>query len=205
MLILIAGIPLIAGILLLDFIVVGRIPVFIQERLMDLENQKIKILKIRTIVDSNGQPKEVKNNLILRKDELKKYVPWFCKWLRKSGIDEILQVFNVLKGEMSLVGPRPLIPEELDIIKEKYPGLYNRREKITSLPGITGFWQIYGDRNKGVKNLVELDEIYERNKSLLLDFKIILKTFMVMLTATHSDAILGKKEKANKLKISLAE
>ena len=119
-----------------------------------------------------------KENEIFRNEEYANCVPAFCKWLRKSGLDEILQIFNVLKGEMSLVGPRPLLLREFNLMKKENPDLYKRREKINSLPGITGYWQIYGERERGAKNLVELDEFYDRNKSLLLDLKIILKTFL---------------------------
>ncbi len=71
---------------------------------------------------------------------------------------------------------------------------HRRRETINALPGITGYWQIAGDREKGINNLIELDEYYEKNKSFLLDTKIIISTITVMITAAHSDAVIRKQK-----------
>jgi len=204
--IIVAGFAIIFLIILVDFIFTKQFPVIFQKRSVSLNNGVINLYKIRTIKrhSETSKLKRLSSN-ILKKEDYKKYVPAFCKWLRKSGIDEILQSINVLKGEMSLVGPRPLLLEDLEIINEKYPDLYKRRIKVNALPGITGYWQVYGDREKGIKNLVECDEFYERNKSHLLDLKIIVKTFFVMLTASHSDAINFKKEKTKKYNVKLAD
>jgi len=194
LIILLAGSPIIIAIIVLDFIITKQLPVIFQKRSINLKQNEINLSKIRTIIgpQQENQNEGISSN-VLRHEEYRSKVPFFCRWLRKSGADEVLQVINVLKGEMSLVGPRPLVLKELKIIREENPVLYSRRTKIQSLPGITGYWQIYGDREKGVKNLVELDEYYEKNKSIFLDIKIILKTLFIMLTATHSDAIVGKK------------
>lgn len=67
---------------------------------------------------------------------------------------------------------------------------YETRRKIISKPGITGYWQIFGDRSKGCKNLVECDEFYDKNKSILFDLRILLLTSIVVFKMKHSDSII---------------
>lgn len=183
--------PFILVVLAIDFIITNQFPVIVQERSVSFKRKRVRILKIRTIADSKDARNKIKNSQgILFHKELKISVPPFCRWLRRSGIDEVLQLLNVIKGDMALVGPRPLLLNELELMKEEYSGLYRRRENINSLPGITGYWQVNGKREKGIDNLILMDEYYDKNKSFLLDMKIALKTIIVMLTATHSDAII---------------
>ena len=92
------------------------------------------------------------------------------KFLRRSHIDELPQLFNVLRGEMSLVGPRPLIPSE-DIA---ITGWYRRRSQIT--PGITGVWQLYGPVAAPLSEMIKLDYLYVANWSWWGDVKIMLRT-----------------------------
>ena len=205
-LIILIGLPFIVIILVLDFILTGQFPLIVQKRMISLDRKTINILKIRTIVNSSKfKIKENNSCNILIHNEYKEHIPAFCKWLRKSGLDEIMQLFNVLSGEMSLIGPRPLLARELKLMKEEFPELYNRRTKINSGPGITGYWQVYGNRDLGIKNVIEYDEYYEKNKSQWLDAKIAIKTFIVMITATHSDSIIRKKDKMKIYKISLSD
>jgi len=95
----------------------------------------------------------------------------FGKILRKSSLDELPQLFNVLKGEMSLAGPRPPIPYELD----KYDS-WHRRRVLEIKPGITGLWQVMGRSSTTFNEMVRLDLQYATNWSLWLDIKILLKT-----------------------------
>ena len=194
LIILIFTLPVILILLLTVFIITKRSPVLIQERRLSFGSKKIKMIKLRTI-KGNCPIRESTNNSgeILFRYDLKKYVPPFCGWLRKSGLDEITQLINVLKGEMSLVGPRPLTISDLEIMKKFEPEIYERREKLKSRPGITGYWQIFGDRNKGLENLVALDEYYERKKSSLLDLRLLLSTIVLVMTAKHSDSIIDSK------------
>jgi len=198
--IIVLSIPFIVVILFLVIISTGQFPVIFQERKITLEKKSVQIIKIRTIRNRIGVPfssfKEVEriSNNVFIKEEYEMYVPLFCRWLRKSGLDEILQVINVLKGEMSLIGPRPLLEADLEIMQRSDEEYYNRRTKINSKPGITGMWQVYGKRREGTANLIELEEFYEKEKSLLLDMKITLRTILVLLTASHSDSILKSKE-----------
>ncbi len=171
-------------------------PLVLQIRKITLDKNEIKMLKIRTI-KSSGKLVEFENKCsdIFIKDGLEQFVPIFCRWLRKTGIDEIPQVINVLKGEMSLIGPRPFPVHDLNILKVFTPEFYYRRSKINSKPGITGYWQVFGNRLLGTANLVECDEIYEKRKSITCDLKIILRTILVLIMAKHSDAIIQVKSK----------
>ena len=182
--------PFIAAILFFVFLLTGKNPIIFQKRRIALNKKEIKIIKIRTIKDSKlFKQLEDASSQIFFKSGYADHVPPFCRLLRKTGLDEILQVINVLMGEMSFVGPRPLLEKDLILMRTNNLEYYYRREKINSKPGITGCWQIYGDRSKGSANLIELDELYESQKSFLLDVKIIFKTFFILLTASHSDSI----------------
>ena len=99
------------------------------------------------------------------------------KFLRKTSLDELPQFFNVLKGDMSLVGPRPPIPYECDIYKR-----WQCRRVLEVKPGITGLWQVKGRSSTTFDEMVRLDLAYIRNWSLWLDFKIILKTFWAVVS-----------------------
>lgn len=97
------------------------------------------------------------------------------KMLRRTSLDELPQIFNVLRGEMSLVGPRPVIQEELD----KY---YGETAKLycTVKPGITGLWQVSGRSDTTYDERVAMDESYINNRSLLGDIVILWKTIGVV-------------------------
>jgi exopolysaccharide biosynthesis polyprenyl glycosylphosphotransferase len=97
------------------------------------------------------------------------------KIIRKTSIDELPQLFNVLKGEMSLVGPRPPIVREV----VKYEAWHSLRLSVK--PGLTGLWQISGRNDLGFEEMVRLDMKYIRERSLKYDLKIILKTIPVLL------------------------
>jgi lipopolysaccharide/colanic/teichoic acid biosynthesis glycosyltransferase len=90
--------------------------------------------------------------------------------LRSSGLDELPQIINVLRGEMSLVGPRPCLPYEY----EKY--LPWQKERFNTAPGLTGLWQVNGKNKTTFSEMIRLDISYVRNKTLWLDLKIIFKT-----------------------------
>jgi lipopolysaccharide/colanic/teichoic acid biosynthesis glycosyltransferase len=95
--------------------------------------------------------------------------------LRKTSLDELPQLFNVLQGHMSLVGPRPCLPYEL----EMYKAWHRRRLSVT--PGCTGLWQVSGRSAVGFNDMVILDLFYIENMSPLFDLRIILRTIPVML------------------------
>ena len=97
------------------------------------------------------------------------------RFLRRSSLDELPQFLNVLRGEMSVVGPRPIVDKEI----ERY-GPY-MDEVLAMRPGLTGLWQVSGRNNLSYAKRVRLDVAYARGRSFMLDFAIILRTFGVLL------------------------
>jgi len=93
------------------------------------------------------------------------------KFLRRTSLDELPQFFNVLKGDMSLVGPRPSVPYELEAYQT-----WHRRRVLDFKPGITGLWQVNGRSRVRFDEMVRLDLRYASTWSLWLDFKILLRT-----------------------------
>ena len=98
----------------------------------------------------------------------------FGRILRASGLDELPQIFNVLRGEMSLVGPRPCTPNEFAHYEPW------QRERVNGLPGLTGYWQVNGKNNTTFNEMIAMDLFYLENVSILLDLKIMLKTGAVI-------------------------
>jgi lipopolysaccharide/colanic/teichoic acid biosynthesis glycosyltransferase len=107
----------------------------------------------------------------------------FGKFIRKYSIDEMPQLFNVLKGQMSIVGPRPYHADEIDEQQRRYPGNEEFvKETQTVKPGITGHWQVTGRSNINFDKRIKMDAGYAMKKSLLMDFYIILKTPIAMIS-----------------------
>ena len=100
------------------------------------------------------------------------------RFLRKSSLDELPQFLNVLLGQMSLVGPRPAIPYEVD----EYD-IWHKRRVLEVKPGITGVWQVDGRSNTPFEKMVRMDINYIKNWSLLTDIKLILKTPLAVFAA----------------------
>jgi lipopolysaccharide/colanic/teichoic acid biosynthesis glycosyltransferase len=97
------------------------------------------------------------------------------RFLRRTSIDEVPQLLNVLMGDMSIVGPRPPIPYEVEAYE-----LWHRK-RLDMKPGLTGLWQVSGRNRLPFEEMVRLDLFYIENWSLLLDLKIILRTGFVMI------------------------
>ena len=97
------------------------------------------------------------------------------RFLRRSSLDELPQLLNVLRGEMSLVGPRPLIPDE----DAKITGL--DRSRLSLMPGMTGPWQILGSTRVPLQEMVKIDYLYAANWSAWGDVKIMMRTVVYML------------------------
>jgi lipopolysaccharide/colanic/teichoic acid biosynthesis glycosyltransferase len=95
----------------------------------------------------------------------------FGKFLRKFSLDELPQIFNVLKGNMSLVGPRPIVLDEI----KKYGSSLSFYKKLK--PGITGLWQVSGRNDLSYSKRVQLDVFYIQNVTFFMDLSILLKTF----------------------------
>jgi lipopolysaccharide/colanic/teichoic acid biosynthesis glycosyltransferase len=91
-------------------------------------------------------------------------------WLRRTSLDELPQLINVLRGDMSLVGPRPMLPWEAQLLAAPY------RRRFTVKPGITGLWQVKGRSRLSMRTALELDVEYTRRRSVLLDLSILART-----------------------------
>ena len=98
------------------------------------------------------------------------------RWLRRTSLDELPQLFNVLVGDMSLVGPRPAVPSEV----AQYADW--QRARLEAFPGITGLWQVSGRSHLSFEEMVRLDIEYVERRSFLLDMAILLRTVPVVLT-----------------------
>lgn len=138
----------------------------LNRRHSDRKGRIIKIYKFRSMRQESKQydvsPHDAMDNRITRTG----------KYLRLTCLDELPQLFNVLKGDLSLVGPRP----EMEFIVGKYSPVESLR--LTVKPGITGPWQIYGSRDKFIHEDLKYDLDYIRNRSLKMDISILLKTFL---------------------------
>jgi len=105
------------------------------------------------------------------------------KYIRKYSIDETPQFINVIKGEMSIVGPRAYFPDELEHQQKKYTKTKPLvREMLTVKPGITGYWQVTGRSEVNFDKRIEMDSYYARKRSIFLDILILLKTPWAMIS-----------------------
>jgi exopolysaccharide biosynthesis polyprenyl glycosylphosphotransferase len=157
----------------------SRGPVFFSQERVGLEGRRFTMHKLRTMVDdAHSQKQDLlehnEANGPIFKIKSDPRVTRVGYWLRKFSIDELPQIFNVLKGEMSLVGPRPALPEEV----EEYETW--QRSRLNVLPGITGLWQVSGRSNLTFEEMVTLDIEYADNWSLAKDIGIILRTALVV-------------------------
>ncbi len=124
------------------------------------------------LVNSASMRAEFERDFKLRKDP--RITP-IGRFLRRSSLDELPQFLNVLRGEMSVVGPRPIVDKEL----ERYGKFMDEIAAVR--PGLTGLWQVSGRNNLSYAQRVRLDLAYARGRSFLLDFAIIMRTFGVLL------------------------
>ncbi len=150
-------------------------PIFFRHRLVGKDGKLFDMLKFRTMVvnaqeilEKNPQLlEEFKKNYKLKDDPR---VTPVGKWLRKSSLDELPQFFNILRGDMSIVGPRPVKLDEL----EKFGDFKHERIKVR--PGLTGFWQVSGRCNTDYEERIQMDRFYLNKCNIWLDLYILLKT-----------------------------
>jgi sugar transferase EpsL len=159
--------PLIFGLYLLILFNMGGAVVFRQFR-PGLRGRAFEMYKFRTMIDP---PCDVSLS-----DEAR--ITSLGRFLRGSSLDELPELFNVIKGEMSLVGPRPLLMEYL----EKYTPTQMRRHDV--LPGITGLAQVRGRNNLSWRHKFKYDLFYVEKRSLLFDLRIIFETIAVVFLRT---------------------
>lgn len=159
-------------------------PVFYRQERVGLRGRRFKMLKYRSMkVNADTQHHENHfDNLVDTDSPMIKLDSagdsrlikggWI---LRATGLDELPQIFNVMRGEMSLVGPRPCIPRELN----KYQPW--QTERFNAAPGLTGYWQVNGKNKTTFSKMIELDIYYARNMSPSLDLVIMLRTFPALI------------------------
>ena len=162
----------------------SRGPIFFLQNRIGKNNIPFKCIKFRTMYPEAKDILEnlLEKDLLLKKEFEKNYkikndprITTIGKLLRKTSLDELPQFINVLRGEMSIIGPRPIVKEE----KDKY-GKYFKKVLLIK-PGITGLWQVSGRNNLTYKRRVMLDLNYVENYNLLMDLRILLRTFGVIL------------------------
>ena len=183
--------PLLALIAILVRVDSPGSPIFRQER-VGKDGRRFTIYKFRTMYEDNDDSKYkaflqkyVFEDISSRLDENGQdiyalvhdpRVTRFGSLLRKASLDELLQLVNVLKGEMAFVGPRPDIPFTVAMYQPHH------RDRLRVRPGITGLWQVSGRRSLSFEETVRLDLDYINRQSLLLDAKILLLTVREILT-----------------------
>ena len=181
--ILIAFIPLFIIIALLIKLS-SRGPIFFLQERIGKNNIPFKCIKFRTMYP---EAKDILQNLLKKDYKIKREfeethkikndprITPIGKLLRKTSLDELPQFINVLRNEMSIIGPRPIVKAE----KKKYGK--NLRKVLKIKPGITGLWQVSGRNNLTYKKRVTLDLNYVKNYNLLMDIRILIRTFGVIL------------------------
>ena len=162
----------------------SRGPIFFLQERIGKNNITFKCIKFRTM---HPDAKNILKNLLIKDDNLKREfeqthkikndprITNIGKLLRKTSLDELPQFINVLRNEMSIIGPRPIVLEE----KVKYGK--NLKKVLSVKPGITGLWQVSGRNNLTYKKRVTLDLFYVENYNFLMDLKILVRTFWVIL------------------------
>jgi lipopolysaccharide/colanic/teichoic acid biosynthesis glycosyltransferase len=159
--------PLLAGIALAIRRQTGESALFLQKR-VGLRGREFVMFKFRTMLsDSEAYAPSPE-------DPNDERITPIGRWLRKYSLDELPQLFNVLRGEMSIVGPRP----EMPFMVEQYEPW--QRQRLDVLPGMTGLWQILGRKDLPLRDNIEYDFYYIRNQSLLLDLAIFLRTLPIV-------------------------
>lgn len=176
------GLIILAPIFLLVGILIkleSKGPAFFSQERIGKNGCKFKMYKFRSMVVNAEELKEKlqsKNEMSGPMFKMKEdpRITKIGRFIRKTSIDELPQLFNVLKGEMSLVGPRPSLPKEV----MKFEDWMMIRLEVK--PGLTCYWQVSGRNNIDFVEWMKLDVKYVRERSTLVDIKLILKTFRVL-------------------------
>jgi lipopolysaccharide/colanic/teichoic acid biosynthesis glycosyltransferase len=177
------------GILILSFVFIGiaiaikaedpRGPIFFSQKRVGKNEKEFNMYKFRSMVadaesklqdllkqnETTGAMFKIKNDPRVTK---------IGRFIRKTSLDELPQLWNVLKGDMSLVGPRPPLPREV----VEYTN--HDKKRLLVQPGCTGLWQVSGRSSIGFSEMVELDIYYISNRNIRFDIIIIFKTFLVL-------------------------
>ena len=161
-----------------------RAPLMLKQKRIGRDGVEFTLYKIRSMVPNAEKVLEklMKENPEIRKEykENKKLendprITPVGKFIRKTSIDEFGQFINILKGEMTVVGPRPYLPREKEDMGEYY------KYVVACKPGLTGLWQVEGRSNIGFENRCKLDKFYKNHQGVWFDMKIFFKTFASVL------------------------
>ena len=162
----------------------SRGPIFYSQIRLGKNKKPFKCIKFRTMSE---EADDILKNLLIENEDLRdefqrtqklkndpRITP-FGKFLRRTSLDELPQFINVVLGEMSIIGPRPIVKEE----QNRYDK--NLNEVFSIKPGITGLWQVSGRNNLSYERRVMLDLIYARNRNFYMDLNILIRTIGVVL------------------------
>ena len=156
-------------------------PLFFEQLRIGKNGKEFRLYKFRSMVmHADEKLWEYLNNNPEAKEEYKRYkklkedprITKLGKFLRKTSLDEFPQFINVLKGDMSLVGPRPYLYREKEDMGEKYDAI------IKAKPGLTGYWQVNGRSDVDFDERINMDIAYIKDRNLWFDFKILVKTIL---------------------------
>lgn len=151
----------------------GRV-LFLQRRI-GKDRKEFRIMKFRTMIDRDPDSIDQLREQVISEGSDPR-ITRVGRFLRKTSLDELPQLLNILKGEMSIVGPRPVLPEQLEVVPPEYAVRFDVR------PGLTGLAQVRGRRGLGWLEQLQADAEYVRNYGLLYDLKLIFRTVVVVLT-----------------------
>ena len=172
-------IPITIGIFIAKIILKDKGPIMYTHNRIGKDGKIFKMYKFRSMVEGADEilfkyleeneeaREEYRINKKLKNDP--RITP-IGKFIRKTSLDEFPQFINVLKGDMSLVGPRPYLPREREDIGEYYPYI------VANKPGITGLWQVNGRNDVSFKERLELDKLYYEKRNIKMDSKILVQT-----------------------------
>jgi len=168
-------------------------PVFYKQRRLSRYSDSFKLYKFRSMGAKFGKKDAAEEFRDMGREDLaKEYgrhrkvkndprITTFGKFLRRTSLDELPQIFNVLRGDLSLVGPRPILPQEMKLVKGKGSLLHSVKS------GVTGLWQVSGRSDLSFDKRVELEMYYAQNWTFWLDIKILLKTIKVVFTKNGAE------------------
>jgi|SRR5699024_1835344 len=149
----------------------SRGPIFFKQTRVGLHKKHFNILKFRTMrIDT---PQDMPTHLLDNPDQ---FITKVGKFLRKTSLDELPQMWNILKGDMSIIGPRPALWNQYDLIAER-----DKYEVNDILPGLTGWAQINGRDELPIEEKAKLDAYYVKNMNIRMDFKCFFGTFLSVL------------------------
>lgn len=168
-----AALVLICGVVFVIFASPDSSPIFKQER-VGYKRKQFVLYKLRSMTNERDE----KGELLPDEKRLKKW----GKFVRKTNIDELFQIWNIFKGEMSFIGPRPILEKEMLVMTDS-----EQEERQSMRPGITGWEAVHEGESKNRRQMAELDLYYVRNWSLKMDWIVFVRTIQIVLGFRRPD------------------